>query len=366
MLKNELKVALAVLGTVFVPVFAQADQGMNSSMGSSQQMQKPGLVPGDIIADGQVVPAYPQSAALVCDNGWDIHIGADYLYWKWSQDGSMGAGELVDQTSVPGLIGTTTLVYNNPGYTSGFKVNASLGLPEFDNWDLFAEYTWYKNTNKVSATGTAAKALVVAGLIEDATAFSVGTMTSEAKLSYQTLDFMARRAMYFGKQLTFNVGTGLRAQWITEHFDRSGSLVALASDEPAYSSVSRELTSWQLGPKLSMDFNWLLGAGFSINGKLHNSLLYTSYRSSNSVAGTLGAASFTGSRTGLDNYGTVRPVTEALLALAWGMYFCDNNFHFDLALGYDFNVYWNYDLLNVSNPGDMTLQGLNARIGFDF
>jgi len=366
MLKNELKAALAILGTVFVPVFAQADQSMNS-MGSSQNMrqQQPGFTPGDIIGDGQLPSAYPQSAALVCDNGWDVTISANYLYWLWSQDSSTQVGVVVDQTASPGFNGTSTAVYNTPGYTSGFKVGLGLGLPEFDNWDLNAEYTWYRNTSNESASGSASKALVLKGLKKDADAYSVGSVNSEARLGYQTLDFLVRRNMYFGKQLTFRVGTGLRAQWISEEFETTGSLTALSSADPSYNSIERNMTSWQLGPKLSMDLKWLLGAGFGIMGNLHNSLLYTSYNTSASAAGTISGSGFSSTYTGLDNYGTIRPVTEAFLGLNWEMYFCDNNFHFDLFAGYDFNIFWNYDMLS-NNRGDMTLQGLNIGVHFDF
>lgn len=370
MLKNELKAALAVLGTVFVPMVAQADMNsMNSPQ--MQKQQQPGVLPGTMIEDGQVPAAYPQSAALVCDNGWDVTISANYLYWKWSQDSSLLMGTLVDQPA--GFNGTTTPVFNNPGYTSGFKVGLGLGLPEFDNWDLNAEYTWYRNTNNQSVTGTASKGLAIEDYTNAYGTYASGTINSEARLGYQTLDFLARRAMYFGKQLTFRIGTGLRAQWISEEFELSSSgLTALEQDNPEFTSVSvsaaRNLTSWQLGPKLSMDLKWLLGAGFSIMGNLHNSLLYTSYNSSQTASGTVDSTAFTNTVTGLSNYGTVRPVTEAFLGLGWEMYFCDNNFHFDLFAGYDFNVYWNYDMLGAGfqSPGDMMLQGLNIGVHFDF
>ena len=61
MLKTEMKAALAILGAVFAPLFAQADQSMSMSQG--QQQQQPGYVSGEMVKAGQLPGAFNQSAA---------------------------------------------------------------------------------------------------------------------------------------------------------------------------------------------------------------------------------------------------------------------------------------------------------------
>lgn len=379
MLKNELKVALAILGTAFVPVFAQADQSMNSSMGSSgQQMQQPGYVSGEKVKAGQLPGAYTQSATYVCDNGWDVFVTADYIWWNWQQD-IMQIGTLVTQSDgiANGFAGNSTAVVAKPGYSSGFQVGLGFNMQGMDDWNLYSEYTWYRNTANNSTTGTSAQSLVLPSAAfrgDQAVAASsdiVGTLDTQAHMGFQALDFLLQRPFYFGKKLTANFGAGLRAQWITQTFSASGSDLSIASESVAVpvSSSSAEQTTWQLGPKFAFESNWLLGYGFKIMANIAQSVLYTSYNTNATVSATVASTTFSGTETGLSNYGTLRPVTESFLGLGWGMYFCDNNFHLDMSIGYDFNVHWDYNMAMATTGqtvGNMYLHGLNVQVRFDF
>lgn len=375
MLKNELKAALAILGTVFVPVFAHADQSMNAS---GQQMQQPGYVSGEKIKAGQLPGAYNQSASYVCDNGWDVFVTADYIWWNWQQD-LLQVGTLVTQSSglVDGFAGDSTAVFTTPGYASGFQVGLGFNMKGMDDWNLYSEYTWYRNTENNSTTGTSTKSLVLpaAAFRGDqyvaSAADIVGTVNTQAHMGFQALDFLLQRPFYFGKKLTSNFGAGLRAQWITQTFTASGSNLSVATESltvPGGSS-SAEQTTWQLGPKFAFESNWLLGYGFKIMANIAQSVLYTSYNTHNTASGTVVTTTFTGTQHGLHNYGTLRPVTETFLGLGWGMYFCDNNFHLDMSLGYDFNVHWDYNMMMATTGqalGNMYLHGLNVQVRFDF
>jgi hypothetical protein len=120
-----------------------------------------------------------------------------------------------------------------------------------------------------------------------------------------------------------------------------------------------------------------LGYGIKILTNISTSVLYTRYTSSGSadvdaefdLLGTSVDLDITPSG-GISNYGTLRPVLETYLGLGWGSYFCDNDFHFDLSVGYDFNVHWNYVTrltdMGAINPGNLYLHGLNVQARFDF
>jgi len=71
----------------------------------------------------------------------------------------------------------------------------------------------------------------------------------------------------------------------------------------------------------------------------------------------------------MDNYSSLRPITESFLGLGWGSYFSDNSFHLDLSAGYNFNTYWSWNVANVTygqNAGNLYLQGMNIQARFDF
>ena len=101
----------------------------------------------------------------------------------------------------------------------------------------------------------------------------------------------------------------------------------------------------------------MLGNGFRMFGNMAQSILYATY---DDVRGTPVAALG-------DSYNTMRAVSESSVGLGWGSYFGDaNDFHFDLTVGYDFNIYWDQYLCHDGHGMNVYLQGLNVGMRFDF
>ena len=375
MLRDELKAALVVIGMTFTPLFVQADQPMYMN-----PRQEPlGYEPGEKIRDGQVPGAYHQSSMYTCTNPWEVFFTGNYLCWKWQQD-SFQLGTLVKEgpDALAPFRGNATALFQDPNYASGFRTGVGINLNGMDNWSLYSEYTWYENTDHTQISGGSLHPVVlpISSFRSDQTLGSqskiVGTIASEVELGFQALDFLAQRPFYFGKRVTVNVGVGLRAQWMSQNFNISGSDLSDETTGLEISSLSVESaeSTWGLGPKLALDSNWLLGYGFKIKGNFSTSILYTSYNTSVDRSETVTDVGTLVNRViGLHNYGTLRPVTESFLGFGWGAYFCSNNFHIDFSLGYDFNVYWVYNMLNADRTqsvGNMYLHGVNIGARFDF
>jgi hypothetical protein len=385
MVKNEMKAALSIMGTVFVPFLVHADQprddtsSMSFSIQETKQGQKPGYLSGEKVRTDQIPGLYNQSGAYACADPWDVSFTADYIYWKWQQDAlQIGTYITANSTILEGFSGNFSNVFQNPGYTSGFQAGMGVNLKGMDDWQLYSEYTWYHNTNNQSFTGTSSNPIVLvyaayrADQSRVAEADVVGTLNTQAKLSFQALDFLVQRPFYFGKKLTANFAAGLRTQWITQR--RKMNSPSLTNNEDGLETTnfasSSKLTSWSLGPKAALDSNWLLGCGFKIMSNIAQSVLYTSYNTKANESGTLESVeTYSGSEKGLHNYGTLRPVTETFLGLGWGSYFCGNRAHIDLSIGYDFDVYWDYNMLYATTSqtiGNMYLHGANVQLRFDF
>ncbi len=357
------KFILGLLGASFTPIFIQADQPIQSEAPKVQYLS------GEAIKTGDLPGAYNESATYSCCEYADMFITADYVYWKWSQD-NIQVGTLVDQTGIT-YRGNSTAVLRDPGYTSGFQVGAGFNLHGMDDWNLYSEYSWYKNTDNQTVTSTVAQALVLppALIRPDLTIKAnhlVGTVQTETKMGFQSADFLMQRPFYFGKKLTASFGAGLRAQWITQHltFSSNSLTIAETSATVTYSNDLKQ-TTWGLGPKFGFDVNWLLGYGLKVMTNISGSFLYTSYNVN--IETTTNDVTVYGNY--LHNYGTVRPVTEAFLGLGWGSYLGNDHFHIDLSAGYDFNAYWNYNMLYSTtgqSVGSMYLQGLNIQARFDF
>ncbi len=190
-------------------------------------------------------------------------------------------------------------------YSSGFQVGLGVDMKEMDNWNLAGQYTWFQNSGN-----------------DDSHQYSY----NDAHLGFC-------RPFYLGKMLTADFSTSLRGLWVSDQFK------------------SDHQKSWAVGPRFGFDSNWLLGSGFRLMGDLAQSVLYTRYTQ----------------RPGADGYNTLRSVTESSLGLGWGSYFGDSNdFHFDLTVSYDFNVYWNQFAQKGNNFDNVYLHGLNVGLRFDF
>jgi len=364
MLKNELKAALAMLGAACVPFAVQADQSMDNSQGA----QQPGYQSGEMVRAGQLPGAYNQSATYMCDNGWDVFVTGDYIWWNWTQDTGLldGSGNV----SNVGTVLRSNRENMKPGYASGFQVGLGFNMHGMDDWNLYAEYTWYKNSGN-----SLGRTLIVDD--EDTVLFATSD-SSNARIKYDNLDFLLQRPFYFGKKLTATFATGLKALWISEKRTLNvdavvgdlGDLFLLRGDLDLY----RKVTSWGLGPKFGIDTSWLLGYGIKFLSNISASVLYTDYTATSDV-GIFGDALDVfpfdaASRKQVSNYGTLRPIVETYLGLGWGSYFCDNNFHIDLSVGYDFNVFWNHVtkpvLSGMDDVGSLYLHGVNVQLRFDF
>lgn len=384
MFKKEFKAALTVWGTLVIPFTVFADQST-----SLNQTQEPsGYLPGDRVKEGQLPAGYNASASYVCQDPWNLIFTADYIYWKWQQ-AMMEVATLTTPTASGAsgfLNGSAEVIFQTPSYKSGFQVGLGCDLKGMDDWSLYAEYTWYKNTNDLRTTADTDQYLAVSPiLIKHVNGATPGVLLSNdlsttAHMHFDELDLLLERPFYLGKKLTANFMAGLQALWIQQKFSADGSgLSFISSNANAPVNVRGtfnsfwEQKSWGLGPKFGFDSNWLLGYGIKIMGSISASALFTSYINLNSTAegsiSDINIASVTFNQS--KNYNTVNPVAQSSLGLGWGSYFYKNNLHFDLAAWYDFNVFWSQNLIDVlvdgtGSPGNMVLHGLNVQARFDF
>ena len=377
MLKNGLKAALAMLGTAVVPLAVQADQPMNMSQ-SKQNMsqgQQPGYTSGDMVKAGQLPGAYNQSASFMCDDGWDVFVTGDYIWWDWAEDVGTHLG--LESKGDDTITALTNLNLSPakiaPGYASGFQVGIGFNMKGMDDWNFYSEYTWYKNSGSGSLDW---EANIASPDIDIDIDFS-----KSISIKYNNVDFLLQRPFYFGKKLTSNFYTGLKALWISKKLEAeasgTSSALGLISSDLTGFNADIKISSWALGPKFGMDSNWLLGYGFRMLSNVSISALYTRYTKSADIERSGSATLFPDTifsqviplTADIDltesSYGTLRPVLETSLGLGWGSYFCDESFRINLSIGYDFNIYWNYISVGVINGG-LYLHGLNVQARFDF
>jgi hypothetical protein len=384
MLNREWKAKLSVvslfLAPLFSPYFAQADTSSSENLSS--------YLPGDKIKPGQLPGGYNETASYLCQDPWKVMLTGDYIYWAWQQE-MMAVGTLINpvaQGTAALLNGQAQVVLQSPGYASGFQLGVGCNLRGMDDWNLFAEYTWYHNFDAMRTIPSFPEIFAVSPSLtshvegSDPGVLLSRNMYSSASLHFNNVDLVLQRPFYFGRKLTANFVAGLEALWISEKFKANGGgLLFISTDSTSFGPVRGSFNSeikqksWALGPKFGFDSSWLLGYGLKIIGSVSLSALYTSYITlQSSVTGSISdinVANFTLSQE--DNYNTVNPVGAAALGLGWGSYLYKDAFHFDISAAYDFQVFWNQNIMGVllennGSPGNMSLRGLNVQARFDF
>ncbi len=353
---------------------AQADQAMRNDQQSDNTQSRPLYTAGESVKKGQLPAGYNASAAYKCIDGYDVFVTADYIYWNWNQD-SFKRGDLVVTSST--VSGSQEPQYINPGYASGFQVGLGFNMPKMDGWNLYADYTWYRNSGSLEVDTDTTHVFRFVSHITDSLLYRKGVVSFDTKMDFNELDLLLKRPFYFGKKLIANFGAGLDALWITQNNGIAGSGFLGSTPATVTTAVSHDVSlktkAWSLGPKLGLDTNWMLGYGLSILANASASILYTSYYDLG-ISGTFTQASGTTTVTESvpNNLDTLRPISKLFLGLGWNTGLCNDSFRIGISGGYDFAVYWNYDMTNftATNPnaasGNMYLQGLNLQARFDF
>ena len=370
------KLVCSFLVTASLPWIAYgAPQGSDGvlSKRTPSSTPAPQLVPGEISQKGQLPAAYNAGAAYQCRGGYDLFFTGDYIYWDWTQ-ASMKAGDIVVSSSSSGHQKAFVL---SPGYASGFQVGFGSTTLSADDWQIRGNYTWYQNSvssNTSISSGTYYRYIET---FSDRLNFFSGDVSLNQKMNYNELELLLERPFYFGKRLLSNIGVGLASLWVVQHnhTNLNGTYGVTLSNVTTQlqSQTDKHFKVWCLGPRVELDTSWLLGEGVAFLANATSSLVYARYynlSANGQITTPTGTSSL--SQSFPDNFNTLRPILQMFLGMGWNQGFNDNSWRVGLSAGYDFAMYWNFDMLSFTSTqgnlvaGNMFLHGLNAQIRFDF
>lgn len=305
---------------------------------------------------------------------WDVYVSASYNYWLNAEDslelGYEGTPVTYDGSNFNEDI---SFISNDCEYHSGFSV----GLGKYfcwDNWDLYAEYTWFHNTTNTSKTASdsSINSFLWQVGFRDLTPREIAhnQVKSKWKLDMDLLDLELSRPYYLGCELLFRPHVGLRAAWIDQNYDLTYSDSFYGSEE-AVLQINNSSDSWGIGARAGFDSTWRFCSGFYLYGNFAASILYTDYTSVKNSRESeflgINDVRFTNSIC------TARPNMELALGLGWADY-CDcdcSKWFLNLSVGYEFHTFWNQNVMrNIydSNTGNtnLYLHGLTITAKLDF
>lgn len=305
--------------------------------------------------------AYNAPAAINVSCGWDFDVFGSFIYWHTSEEGLDMAyvTPTHDATPVPGAVSYQDFTYK-PGFQVGIGFNTG-----YDDWAGWVEYTWLhqsETTAQTAPTLPGGAAGTWTGSDWFVAAATAPTVSSTWKMHLDMLDAFFSRPYYQGTQLTVAPYAGIRALWIRQAFNVNLN---------PYASNNKS-NSWAIGPTVGTKGHWMLGCGFRFDGNAAASLLYTQYTT---IAWSEVNNAANKTTAGTTNYGTVRPVAQLGAGLGWGTYMYCQKYYFDLSARYDFNYFWNQNVMRPfaselvgreNDRGDLTLHGLTVTARFDF
>jgi hypothetical protein len=296
----------------------------------------------------------------------------------------------------PSVVLTSTFTFSEQTanfdfqYKPGFQVDLGVNFA-YDNWDLFAAYTWYHTGNMTTsisepgifstATGSASGPLILSKLqgvnpSADSTLVNYTSRTWNLKMDF--LDLMLARTYFVGTQLKFRPSFGPRGAWIRQKlnvFEQGNQAYAVVAGTyvlGATTSLFNTIVSWGYGLKGAIEADWMLGAGFKMFGNAAADLLYTNYNLSGTSSGNQGPSGHLNTvYHSQKNVGSIRPHMELELGFGYGIDINNAKQHFDILAAYGFQVFWDQNMFleNTSSPlplDDLYVHGLRVTALFAF
>ncbi|NGX52428.1 MAG: hypothetical protein KR126chlam5_00726 [Candidatus Anoxychlamydiales bacterium] len=294
---------------------------------------------------------YNQSARVGVCKAKGAFVTGSFIYWEALEQGFYLV-LLNDNASTRGQSINMDHEFD-PGFKIGFGYNF-----QYDNWTTYLEYTRFHSKNSFSKTRPSW------ATSQSYYWSSSNTLANEyqanLKIELDILDLELSRSEYRGQKLIFSPFWGLKGGVI----DQSFTFRAMSTTSTILKNALKS-DSWLIGPRIGVYTKWLLGKGFSLNGKAAGSLNYQKFYNMTASINNIK----------IDNDSVISPIFEMLLGFNWGSYFDNNHWHFDIFAGYELQVLWNQNMIiknrilslnsNIDS-GKLTLHGLNITARFDF
>ena len=270
-----------------------------------------------------------------------------------------------------------------------------------DHWTGYIEYTRFHGRHTGSFNASEEYPLISASQGNLFQLAHFGQVYTSAHTTYTcNLDFVdgvMERACYVGQKLVLHPSFGVRAAWIyqkiqTRYNSNVQDLTVLAETGGFVSVIqpngeldtTNTAPSWAIGPRTGVKMDWLFGDGFRFCGNCFGDILYTHYSMegfSNAVTRQVQGALAPGQVLPLSaksiEINSLRTHVDLEAGFGWGTYFANNQWHVDLAVTYDFQVFFNQNTISqhldstvlaavLTEKGNLYTQGLNVSARFDF
>lgn len=337
--------------------------------------------------------AYNAPARIDPACGWDAWFSGSFLYWQPREKG-MRLGYHNRESSSSAI---PTYKKNSLPLAFDFHPAFKVGLgfsSERDDWTIFFEYTRFysedyrkKNIEEsVSGTNFLTTPWIKSEMLSFANNFvsngQISSLSGNWKTKLNLIDIEIARPFYLGKKLIFNPYFGLRGGSIGQKYKLKAKYVNII-DKVNYVNIYAcdTLKTWLIGPRTGVDTSWLIGCHFRVFGNVASSLCYQKFKPK-----IFQKLPFQPLITKADvilykdrdikSATYLTPNLELEAGVGYGRYFFNNEWYFDLSMGYTFQYFWGQNMIrqlsdesstiSYGDAGNLMFHGLTLTARLDF
>lgn len=325
------------------------------------------------IPGGPTKSAYNHPANIKVCGCWDVFAAATFL---WILPG-MEQLEFAQTTYSAGTINVGRVYEYNYEWKPAFKFGLGYNF-KHDNWDAYLQYLRINTSmSDKQHVGNHTGEHLNGSLEQLVNANGDAQTCSEVKgkwhLDFNIFDLEFGRPYYNGKFLQFRGHCGLKGGWINHTFNQFNT-VSLLVYEGFLSSKS-----WLIGPRAGFQTKWTFDDGLRLFGNAAASVFCQRFHKIRIREPYINNQNqwFVASNYSLKH---LTSCLESIIGIGWGSYFDRNNWHYDLEIGYEGQLFFNQnqmarmknyvnlkDNVNpVSKAGNFFFHGLNVTMQFDF
>ena len=312
---------------------------------------------------------FPDAGPRIVD-GVDFMISADFIFWTAREDGlafaASGHKNFVNRTPKSGEV-----YHPNFSFDAGFKVALGYATPH-DGWDVWGEYTWLQShagRRSVSQNPNKTNLLRLwqpGGQLNPI--FTLFEADGKWKIFLNVIDVELGRNFFVSKYLKFRPHFGMKGTWQTQDYvvrytgqDISGF------DRQERIHIQQEY--WGFGPRAGFDTAWHFYKKWAIYGDFAISALWGQFGVERTDRFVDNDIPFYMINTENDPH-SIKSVMEWELGIRFETWFSFNHYYLSMQVGWEQQIWLDqnqfFHVLEESAHGDLTFQGLTAKIRFEF
>lgn len=294
---------------------------------------------------------YP--ANFQVEEGLDLFVFGDYLYWGAQEDGLYYAKS---QDSLQKI---------DPSYEQGLRVGLGLNFPKA-GYEVALSWLWFKTDAHNDARGSLTPLWAEPDFDPLATASSA---KGDWDLDLNVFDLQWGRASWFGGHFSLTPFFGLRGAWIDQSLHNHFTYETV----PVTSGKLEARSDFKGGGlRAGAEGRFTVPYGFSIYGTASGSLLYGQFDANARTK----EDELTIAQTH-DRFCQGTSSLQMALGLGWDTHFAKDKCHIELHCAWEQNIWFGFNKMNhfinglsqglfFQEKGNLTTQGLTVGGRFDF